>query len=642
MTEIKYNGESLIIDTGVEIINLELSSLIQAKMYNRVLTRDYLIDEFSIGSIVPLRKGLKIYLENEKEGLIVPIIFKVEQKGFRVILPAGEITERFEINRKLMEIDLLPDLMTSHVKADGFFLLPCLSGILVRFDQEQSYINRDRLYMHQSEWEKVNLMNCFAINNSGKGILAVVNQGDFFCHVTTELNQDGKNRIYSSFGLRHKDGERVKHEDKEVIYIFLGQGESEYPEMAKVYRDYLINERDVIPLRERLEDNSTLKYSVEAMRVKIFMGLKKPCTSDGLSPMTVYTTFHEAEEILDKMEEAGITKAVITLVGWNLGGHDGAYPSRFPVEPALGGEEGLRKLIKKALSMGYQIVPHDNVTDVYRSAADFDPEFLTRDEDQSPRVVGIWGGGQSFKACPVAYLERYGYIFNKIQELGFSGHYYMDAQASVLWRCHDPRHPADEREYALALARMAQIARVKYGAVSTEMAPAYNLSYIDEAGTIHSVNNSEFCFNRLKNANAEFLNIIERIVPFYQIAVHGLITYQESWVHKYRKDPEGIKVGLLKALACGARPSMEISFCNGANGDYYLDSINDIKDAYETSFNELKDLHVETIEKYEEPSDEVRRITYSNGKILTVNWGDEEFDEVLAKSYSVTKKANNN
>ncbi len=635
MTKFEYTGQNLTIHTDTETIDVDLCSAVRARMYNRVLVRDYVADEFVVGDIMQLHRGVKVFLTNEKEGLIIPVVFRSAENGFRVVLPAGEITEQCEINRKLMAVDLLPELMSSTVDDDGFFLLPCLSGVLVRFDQKQPCINRDRLYMHQSEWEKVNLMNCFAVNKSGKGILAVVDQGDFFCHVTTELNQQGKNRIYPSFGLRHKDSERVKHETKEVIYTFLQEGESEYPDMAKVYRDYLVHERDVVPLKDRVPTNPTLAYSVEAMRVKIFMGLKKPCTSDGLSPMTVYTTFQQAEEILDTMKESGIDKAVITLVGWNLGGHDGAYPSRFPVEPELGGEKGLRRLIEKALAMGYQIVPHDNVTDVYRSAADFDPEFLTRDEDQQPRVVGIWGGGQSFKACPVAYLERYGYVFNKIQELGFSGHYYLDAQASVLWRCHDPSHPADEREYALSLARMAQIARVKYGAVSTEMAPAYNLPYIDEAGTIHSVNNAEFCFHRLQGTNDSFLAIIDRVVPFYQIAVHGLITYQESWVHKYRKNPGGTKIGLLKALACGARPCMEVSFENGANGDYYLDSIRDVEDAYRTAFEELGDIHIETIEKYEELSDDVRRITYSNGQILTVNWGTQEFEGVPAAGYTV-------
>jgi hypothetical protein len=632
MNDLLINEKILTIRTELETVSVDLSMLLRVKMYDRVLKRNYRVDCFEISNITYLKNGIKVFLINESEGLIIPVIFKSEKNAFRVLLPAGEITEELEVNRKLMEVDLLPELMICDVNDDGFFLTPCFSGTLIRFKHEQPYINRDRIYMQQSEWEKINLMNCFGVNKNGNGILAIVNKGDFFCYVTNELNQGGKNRIYASLGLRHVEGEAVKNEPKEVIYKFLKGEDAEYQGMAKIYRNYLIDERNVSLLKDRIGDNPALAYSVDAMRVKIFMGKKVPCTCDGLSPLTVYTTFKEAETILDFMKEAGINKAVITLVGWNLGGHDGAFPSRFPVEPEMGGEEGLRSLIQKALAMGYQIVPHDNVTEGYRPALEFDPEFLTRNRDQSPLVTGIWGGGQGYKICPVSYLERYGYVFKKIRELGFVGHYYLDAQSSVLWECYDPRHPANEKDYALALAKMTQIPRINYGAVSTELAPAYNLPFIDEVSTIHSINNSRFCLDRLPE---NYKNIIDRIVPFYQIAVHGLITYQESWVHQYRNQEGGAKISLLKALALGARPSMEISFKGGSHGDFYEDSISDLKDAYHVSFETLKGIHVETIEKYEELAPEVRRITYANGCMITVNWGSCKFKDLEPESYNI-------
>jgi hypothetical protein len=41
-------------------------------------------------------------------------------------------------------------------------------------------------------------------------------------------------------------------------------------------------------------------------------------------------------------------RAQLCLVGWNQKGHDGRWPQIFPVEEALGGEEKLRRLIRKA------------------------------------------------------------------------------------------------------------------------------------------------------------------------------------------------------------------------------------------------------------------------------------------------------
>ena len=54
---------------------------------------------------------------------------------------------------------------------------------------------------------------------------------------------------------------------------------------------------------------------------------------------------HECSIEREAMKNAGIDKAELCLVGWNVRGHDGRWPQAFPVEPALGGEEELHWLI---------------------------------------------------------------------------------------------------------------------------------------------------------------------------------------------------------------------------------------------------------------------------------------------------------
>ena len=51
--------------------------------------------------------------------------------------------------------------------------------------------------------------------------------------------------------------------------------------------------------------------------------------------------------------------------------------------------------------------------------------------------------------------------FPRVRGLGFAGNYYLDAQASVLWQCHSPRHPADEEQYSMCLSRMTQVPRTR-------------------------------------------------------------------------------------------------------------------------------------------------------------------------------------
>jgi len=611
-------------------INIDLRSMLRARLYDLSVLRDIHVSEFVARLVQPFANGLRLQLVNEEHGLFIPVEFREEDGGFRVTVKAGWICEQMSINRRLMAIDLLPDLLTTRVGDEGFYLLPDFSGTLVRFKEHVPTITRDRLYMHQSEWEKLNVMNCFGLKQGRKGTIAIVHKGDFFCHAVTEVNQAGGNRLYASFGLRHEPSEPIKQEDKELLVRYTEGREDGYFDLANAYRDYLIRERGVSPLKERLADNPTLAYSVDAMRTKIFHGLK-PGSLDGNMPMNVYTTFEQAETILDAMQAAGLKKAVVTLVGWNLGGHDGAYPQKFPVEPLLGGEEGLRNLIAKAKAMGYQIVPHDCNTDMYMASQTYDSEVVLRNEDGTPVLGGIWGGGQAAKACPVAYFDRYGPDVTRIRALGFEGHYYCDAQSNPLYRCHDPRHPADEEQFAISQVKMIQTYRTLYGAVSQEVVPAFALPFVDEGGQ-HSPYNIGWC---LQSVEENLKRIIDRVVPFYQLAIHGLITYQESWVHGYRHC--GTRKGLLRAIAFGARPSMEVSYVNGANGDYYMDSIRDVAEGYRIAFEELAGTQVELVEDYEELGPEASRVVYANGITLSVNWGDQPVGDLAPMSYRIEK-----
>ncbi len=630
--EIRFVNQCVEISAGRRCFAFDAGQILLARIYDSTLTREYTTSDFRVAQVYPLPNGIRLLMINERDGLVIPVTFKADGDGFRVIVHAGHIVETKGINRKLMAVDVLPDMMTSQRGDSGFFLLPCFSGTLVRFKDHCPTINRDRIYMDQSEWEKVNLANCFAMNRSGEGILAIVHQGDFFCHVVTELNQAGKNRIYPRFGLRHDEGEAIKQQDKEIIYRFAEGEQAKYPGLAMLYRDYLIRERGVSPLKERVADNPVLSYSVDALRTKVYMG-EKPGVIDGNAPMRVDTTFEQTETILQSMHEAGIKKAIITLVGWNLGGHDGAYPTRFPVEPALGGEECLKKLIAKALSLGYQIVTHDNCTDMYRSARDWDSDYTARTAEGRQRVSGVWTGGQAFKACPIVYTERYGAEFERIRELGFQGNTYVDAISTVLWRCHDPRHPADEEQYCMAQSAMVQWHRAMYGAVAIELGPAYALPFIDEISTLHGAHNAPGLLNYLSE---DFKRIVDEIVPFYQIAVHGLVTYLETWVDSYRDGKTGTWRGMLQAMGVGARPCMQVSWAGGGYGDVYYDSIRDVLPGYKMAYEELAGVHSEFITAYEELAPKARRLVFGNGLCLEVNWGDDAVGDLRPLSYRVT------
>ena len=601
------------IESGTLSRRISFRHVLRGQVYHRPEKRMVIVTGFEAGQSVLAGNRLKINFRQHQYGLLIPVEFSWNDQELKVRIEAGLIVESKGSVYRLMELSLLPELMSAVSGDSGSYLTPVGSGALVKWDGKESIRNRDRVYMDQAEWEKFGLINCFASIQDTGSILSIVSAGEFLAWVDTELNQQGAHRIYVTFGIRHDFGEVLPQDPKELLIKLLPECHK-YTELALVYRTYLMQTYGLVPLRERLARNPVLAYAAAAMRIKIFMGQKMPYVPDGSSPLNICTTFAEAEQIVEAIKAAGIEKAVITIVGWNLEGHDGSYPARFPVEPAFGGEEGLKQLIARTTALGYQIVPHDNVTDIYLSSPSFDYEYVSRDEHGEAQAAGMWAGGLSYKVCPAVAMNRYAGDFARIKELGFHGCYYLDAQATGLFRCTDPRHPADEKQFAMSLCRILQYPRELYGAVSSELAPVYNLPFIDEVARIHGAD-AGFMEHLPENSR----NIISRTVPFYHIAVHGLLLYQAGWVHCYSKKG-GVWNGLLEELATGARPSMEVSFRELANGGEYSNSLRDIAEPYRIS-QLLQDTYKGLISDYHEFNPEACRITYDSGHIVEVNRG---------------------
>lgn len=572
-------------------------------------------------------------LYDAEHGILIPLKLFCEGRRLRIVLDAGAIVETGGNTWRLMRIGVAADLLAFSATEKGEYLLPNYSGMLTGFDKQEKISNDDRIYMQQSEWEKFGLINAFGALFGKGAVLGIVHSGDFRAWIRTEMNfQPGRHRQFAVFGIRSRPSDFLEQEEK-ILFFEALPGTQDFTGMAFAFREYLRKDRGLSTLRERMRNNPVLEYAVKAMRLKIFMGQKTPFVADGKSPYANCTTFAEAEEIIDALIQAGIRKAIITLVGWNLGGHDGAYPTHFPVNEAAGGEAGLRRLIRKALDNGYQIVPHDGVCALYMGSPDFDRSYASRDEFGETQTGGMWAGGLLYLACPQVFLNRYGGEFLRIRELGFSGCYYVDGLANGLFRCSDPEHPANEKEFARGELRMIEFPRMLYGASSTENPAVYSLEFIDEAAHLQGENTWRCFQDRLP----ESLRKLEgRIIPFYNLAVHGLITYQTEWGHGLRKF--GLIPGILQQFAVGARPAIEVSMRGLCNGDYYKDSIRDIRETYQLNFDLVPEIHEALIETYALLGEKAVRVTYDNGVEITVNWGSVPCPEAESLSLKIVRE----
>lgn len=609
----------------MKLSEINAKQLLTADVFDLVQERPAVIRDFAIMQDYLTRKGRNLLLRSGEHGITIAVELMVTEDGFRMRIRPGSISEE-NPRWRLMRLQFLPNLMDTAVNSEGHYLLPLWAGALVDFRERPHIKNADRVYLDQSEWEKFSGMNCCAQLIPEGGCFAIVEEGDFHCYVQSEFNDNGVNHLYMDLIYRKKKEDHLPMENYTVAYHFLEPG-ANYGDCAVIYRKYF-EDMGIGLLRERAVNNPVLAYSIDAMRVKIFMAHKEP-TPDGSAPVIVHADCKDCMTIMDAMKNAGIEKAVITLVGWNYGGHDGAYPRHFPIEPAIGGEEGLRELIAYAKKIGYQIVPHDNATDIYRSNEEFS-ELVSRYADGTPVGGGMWSGGLAYKSCPLAMIRRSGREFERIKDLGFEGHYYLDAQPSALFRCDAPNHPADEKEFAMILAAISQIPRSLYGAISMEGVWPYTVRFTDETGSIHCPEENSDYYDRLPEHTRQ---LEPYPVPMYAIALHGLILLQRVWVHHY----EDAKRGLLRELAFGFRPCMEVSLRNnGGNGGDYLDCIEKLKDMAALCFKDLK-LQTVPFRSFAEPVRGFYDAVYENGVRIKVNISDKEYDGVASGSYQIIR-----
>ena len=273
---------------------------------------------------------------------------------------------RLELSTAELEnIDKLcvtPSFARANEGEDGYFVAE--DGLLYGFKHNG-----------MGEYSRVakNLRMSMSCINTLHGAYLAILKGLEFESIQRYHHKDGK----YSFSYEYDLSDCGAYEPLVIDFYPMPKGEDNYSAMARRYREYLI-ESNQMPqmLKERVGENEHLKYASESPEIRIRQGWKpvptpvEHQTLENEPEMRVAVTFDQVKDIVDELKRQGVEKAQLCLVGWNHKGHDGRYPTVFPVEPSLGGEEKLRECIKYAQDNGYRIVGHTNHTDIYEISSE--------------------------------------------------------------------------------------------------------------------------------------------------------------------------------------------------------------------------------------------------------------------------------
>ena len=534
----------------------------------------------------------------------------------------GNGVERLYIGAGCIPLDATKvDIVHQYGKAkkgdEGYWVFP--NGMIGTFRLDKSYykLNKTPLQL-------------YGVKTKNKTFAAIVKSMQYEYDLIVDV-KNGNYEILQSYNIQAM-GYHI-YDPIIVDFYDLKGDDANYSGMARTYRDYQLKSGAVKTIKERIKKQPHLKYAAEAPEIRIRQGWKPvPAkimyqTVANEPPMKPVVTFDRVSEIIDELKSKGVEKAELCLVGWNISGHDGRYPQIFPVEPKLGGEEKLRKLIKKAQDAGYLIVCHTNNTDGYSIADSFSLDITGKLADGRVQNRGKWAGGWTHALCAQPIWDRYVKQDHKrIRELGFEGLHYIDVISCIEPdACHDPKHPLNRKENAQYVYKMMQNAREVFGGSASEGPFDHVAGAMDYALYIS--------FNVMGKQPA----VTDRVVPLWQIVYNGIILSNPSaeTTNYTLKDAKT----QLKQIEFGGRPAFYYHSAFRDDGKNWM-GVTDLrcqtqKELHESGdalkrawdeFSKLKHLQLEFMDSHEEIAKDVFVTRWANGDEIVSNYSDKDYE----------------
>ncbi len=476
--------------------------------------------------------GAHITVYDQLREVYLGLWLSVRDGELRVVIPPAEMREgRGELFR-IFAVVLLPGLMRAG--ADGAVLIPLQSGCVFSPSGQPEISERFMIYGEQERWELNAMLPVCAAKGPDGGVMAMAVQGA--AETRCDVHTDGRGGAGVGFAsvFREHWPSPVDFGEREIVFTPLAKSAPLEVTVAKRLRRHVMEDLGKPTIKQRAEESPQVAYLLKSYIMKLFFGIQQvgAMMGDGKEEIGQMLfkrvmTFDQALAGLRRLKKAGVENVLTQSVGWNIRGHDGLWPTRFPVERRLGGEAAFRRLIKGGRDLGYHMTVHDNCAAVQAPSPDFDPDLVVHSLWGGPRTTGYWGGGIQCLNWGLALPEeRLSGAMLQVKDLGIEGAYYLDGMGNPLMVNYHPKHCGSRTDCARGYIRYIETAKKIFGACGAECGYLYCAvpadSIVSKGGAWHiSLFRPEWPIGRLK---------LER-VPVWQLALHGLVVTENHGEH---------------------------------------------------------------------------------------------------------------
>ena len=613
---------------------------LKIQLENMFAAVGYTLEDYEIDS-VRYETGKK----SENPTFNASVIYELDGKDLLVSVPLDSINYKEEY--PVTEIRILGYLGAGSTEDNGFLLVPDGSGGLINFNNgktTQSAYN-NTVYGWDYAIKRTALIDenravfpVFGISRNDSSLLCILEEGSAFASVEADVagRLHSYNYAAAKYILLHNEDMDISSKSDSTIKMYeesLPEGQitqryifvedNEYVSMATRYREYLLSRYETLSKSTETEVPITVELIGAIDRRKLILGVPAAVPK----PLT---TYDEVMEVVDDLTANNVTNLNIKYNGWFNDSINHKTPMDVELISELGDKKTFEEMITTLKEKNVDLYLESNFQFMYRNGL-FDGYSVNRDSAKlvNREVVELlpfsisWFAEKDWE--DYYYLAKPSYMIESIQE--YEKQIKELGANNIAFRTIGKQLSADynpkdkvSREEALNLQveQMAKLYNNNTGMI-VSAGNAYVLPYVD--------------FIVDMKLDSKGFNIIDEEIPFYPIALHGLVPYAGGPMNM----AEDATKNLLKSVEAGAglyyvlmtEPSSSLQRTKytvyyGADYDLWSDSV---KETYNRFQAELGHIYNQYIIGHEKLASGVYKTTYEDGTKVYVNYNDSAYNE---------------
>ena len=590
----------------------------------------------------------------------VTLIYRLEGGDLVVEVPYSEI--RYKAEYPMTAVTPLPMFGAAGTADEGFMLIPEGGGAIINFNNGK--LQQNSYYANLYGWDYGVRRNSmvsetrasfpvFGMAKNGGAFLCFMEGATSYGGVQADISgrYNSYNWMCAKYSVIHAEQYNVSAKTAQLVYMF----EKNVPDDTIVHRYRFLDTGSYVDmaneygtyLRNRYPEMAQSTSSeVPAVSVELVGAIDKTVVKFGLPIESVVatTTFDEAEGIIKDMTGRGVRNLNVRYAGWANGGVTQQVMTNVKAVRQLGGKNGMKDLIAAANEMnvpiyfdGINCFAYDsNMLDGF-IAFNHAARYATREQivllpfDVVQYQPADWMDSY--------YLVKPGYAKdnadNLIETLAGAGAYGVSFRdiGYMLSADYNPKGTVSREDVKDMNVQTLKDANAKGQKVMIRMGNDYAVPYAQIVTDMDLVG-SKYA-------------IIDRSVPFYQIALHGMKDYTGEpinlagdYMQEYLRCVEygaGLNFTFMAEDAEILQDTYHSNFY-GAGYDSWAEMAGKLVCDYQTS---MEGLNQQRIVSHEWLNGDVVVTGYEDGTKVYVNYGSEDYtiDGVVvpARDYTVER-----